>query len=242
MTCNPQPRILIIDDAAEIRDLLAHYLDHDGFRVTTRPTGRGIDQLLSEHHFHMILLDLMLPGEDGLSICRRIRANSSVPIIVLSARGDETDRIVGLEMGADDYVSKPFSPRELVARIKAVLWRTQHSYNTPVQGANPDRYRFARWMINFSARTLEDDEGNEITLSSGEFNLLSAFVRNPQRTLSRDQLLELTQGRPLDPFDRSVDIQISRLRRKIEEDAQQPRIIKTVRGVGYTFTPAVETS
>lgn len=234
-----ETKILVVDDDAEIRDLLAHYLEQERFRVVTLASGRGIDKVLSEQRFHLILLDIMIPGEDGFSICRRVRASSSVPIIILTARGDEMDRVVGLEMGADDYVAKPFSPRELVARIKAVLWRTEHSYNAPIEGGRNDRFRFDRFTINLASRSLVDESGNAIDLSSGEFDLLSAFVRNPQRTLSRDQLLDLTQGRPLDPFDRSVDVQISRLRSKIEADPRKPTVIKTVRGVGYTFTPDI---
>lgn len=234
-----ETQILIVDDDAEIRDLLAHYLEQEQFRVVTASSGRGIDKLLSENHFHLVLLDLMMPGEDGLSICRRIRATSSVPIIILTARGEEMDRIVGLEMGADDYVSKPFNPRELVARIKAVLWRTEHSYSAPLKGGRQDHLVFDQYTINLAARSLQDQTGTDVDLSSGEFDLLSAFVRNPQRTLSRDQLLDLTQGRPLDPFDRSVDVQVSRLRQKIEPNPRNPTIIKTVWGVGYTFTPDV---
>lgn len=238
--CNRETKILVVDDDAEIRDLVAHFLEQERFRVLDVASGHGIDKLLSEHHFHLVLLDIMLPGEDGLSICRRIRANSSVPIIILTARGEEMDRVIGLEMGADDYVAKPFSPRELVARIKAVLWRTSHSYNEPIEEGRNDRFTFDDFSINLAARTLANQSGTAVELSSGEFDLLAAFVRNPQRTLSRDQLLDLTQGRLLDPFDRSVDVQVSRLRRKIEVNPRSPIIIKTVRGLGYTFTPDVQ--
>ncbi|MFT4676911.1 MAG: two-component system OmpR family response regulator [Patiriisocius sp.] len=237
--CAPETKILVVDDDAEIRDLLAHFLEQEHFRVVNAASGRGIDKLLSEQHFHLVLLDIMMPGEDGLSICRRIRATSSVPIILLTARGEEMDRVIGLEMGADDYIPKPFSPRELVARIKAVLWRTEHSHNAPITKGRNDRFRFDQFTINLAARSLEDKTGNAVDLSSGEFDLLTAFVRNPQRTLSRDQLLDLTQGRLLDPFDRSIDVQISRLRRKIESNPRKPDIIKTVRGLGYSFTSGV---
>jgi two-component system OmpR family response regulator len=237
--CDPETKILVVDDDAEIRDLLAHFLEQEHFRVVSAASGRGIDKLLSEQHFHLVLLDIMMPGEDGLSICRRVRATSSVPIIILTARGEEMDRVIGLEMGADDYIPKPFSPRELVARIKAVLWRTEHSYNAPIAKGRNDRFRFDQFTINLAARSLEDKTGNAVDLSSGEFDLLTAFVRNPQRTLSRDQLLDLTRGRLLDPFDRSIDVQISRLRRKIESNPRKPDIIKTVRGLGYSFTSGV---
>ena len=197
--CDREIKILVVDDDAEIRELLAHFLEQEHFHVVSANSGRGIDKLLSEHHFHLVLLDIMMPGEDGLSICRRIRANSSVPIIILTARGEEMDRVIGLEMGADDYIAKPFSPRELIARIKAVLWRTEHSYNAPIEDGRNDRFTFDQFTINIASRSLADLGGNAVELSSGEFDLLTAFVRNPQRTLSRDQLLDLTQGRLLDP-------------------------------------------
>ena len=182
----------------------------------------------------------MLPGEDGLSICRRIRAKSAIPIIILTAKGEEIDRIIGLEMGADDYLAKPFSPRELVARIKAVLWRTTHIYRGPGREGQDETLTFNGWTINLSKRELISPDGNPVELSSGEFDLLIAFASNSERILSRDQLLDLTQGRALDLFDRSIDVQVSRLRHKIEKDPQKPAIIKTVRGAGYTFTPSVK--
>jgi two-component system OmpR family response regulator len=240
MVCRDDTHILIVDDDPEIRDLLAHYLEQENFRVDAVSNGEGIDRLLSAHRFHLVLLDLMMPGEDGLSICRRIRANSAIPIIILTAKGEEMDRIIGLEMGADDYIPKPFNPRELVARIKAVLWRTTHTYGGPGQEAANDRLEFGDWVASRSERTVMTRSGEILDLSSGEFDLLLAFASNPQRTLTRDQLLDLTQGRALDPYDRSIDIQVSRLRRKIEKDPHEPRVIKTVRGVGYTFTLAVK--
>lgn len=242
MTDTTQPQILIVDDDPEILDLLSHYLGQEGFRVFTSSSGSGIDHILSENRINLVLLDLMLPGEGGLSICRRVRANSAIPIIILTAKGDETDRIVGLEMGADDYVPKPFNPRELVARIKAVLWRSEHQFVENKDSQRLDVIEFGNWKINLATRSLVNVHDDQIELSSSEFNLLAAFVRNPQRTLSRDQLLDLTQGRPREPFDRSVDVQISRLRRKIETDPAHPVLIKTVRGLGYTFTPYVNKS
>lgn len=237
---NNETQILIVDDDVEIRDLLAHYLSKENYRVITAKNGDMIDRILSEQRIHLVILDLMLPGEDGLSICRRIRAKSAIPIIILTAKGEEIDRIIGLEMGADDYLAKPFNPRELVARIKAVLWRTTHIYRGPGREGQDETLTFDDWTINLSKRELISPGGNTVELSSGEFDLLIAFASNSERILSRDQLLDLTQGRALDMFDRSIDVQVSRLRHKIEKDPQKPVIIKTVRGAGYTFTPSVK--
>ncbi|MDK1023461.1 MAG: response regulator [Gammaproteobacteria bacterium] len=237
--CNNKTQLLVVDDDTEIRDLLAHYLAKENFRVITAKSGETVARILSEQRIHLVILDLMMPGEDGLSICRRIRVNSTIPIIILTAKGEEIDRIIGLEMGADDYMAKPFNPRELVARIKAVLWRTTHIYKDPGQDTQDETLAFDEWKINLSERKVLSPDGSNIELSSGEFDLLLAFVSNPKRILTRDQLLDLTKGRTLDPYDRSIDVQVSRLRRKIETDPQKPTIIKTVRGVGYTFTPAV---
>lgn len=233
-------QLLVVDDDREIRDLLANYLAGEGFRVLTASSGDGIQRLLSEHRVHLLILDLMLPGEDGLTICRRIRATSGIPIIILSARSDEIERIVGLEMGADDYVTKPFNPRELVARIKAVLWRTTHMYAGPGRELTEETMVFDGWSIKLSTRELTDPDGRMIDLSSGEFDLLYAFACNSRRVLSRDQLLDLTQGRALELYDRSIDVQVSRLRHKLEKEPGKPLLIKTVRGAGYVFTPAVD--
>jgi len=233
-------QLLVVDDDREIRDLLANYLAGEGFRVLTASSGEGIQRLLSEHRIHLLILDLMLPGEDGLTICRRIRATSAIPIIILTARTEEVERIVGLEMGADDYVTKPFNPRELVARIKAVLWRTTHMYKGPGRELTEETLVFDGWNIKLSTRELTDPDGLMIDLSSGEFDLLYAFACNPRRVLSRDQLLDLTQGRALELYDRSIDVQISRLRHKLEKEPGKPQLIKTVRGAGYVFTPAVD--
>lgn len=237
---NNETQLLIIDDDVEIRDLLAHYLTRENFRVITAKNGDTIDRILSEQRIHLVILDLMLPGEGGLSICRRIRARSAIPIIILTAKGEEIDRIIGLEMGADDYIAKPFNPRELVARINAVLWRTTHLYKGAGRDIAEEKLSFDSWTINLSKREVLSPDGNKVELSSGEFDLLFAFASNPNRVLSRDQLLDLTQGRTLDPYDRSIDVLVSRLRRKIEADPQKPLIIKTVRGAGYTFTPSVD--
>lgn len=237
--CNSQTQLLIVEDDAETRDLLAHYLERENFRVITARNGQSIDRILSEHRVHLIVLDLMLPGEDGLSICRRIRAKSAIPIIILTAKGEEIERIIGIEMGADDYMGKPFNPRELVARIKAVLWRSRQVYKDTF-GAAEESLVFDGWSLNLSRREVLAPDGSRVDLTSGEFDLLLAFASNPGRVLSRDQLLDLTQGRTLDPFDRSVDVQVSRLRQKLERDPRKPELIKTVRGTGYIFTPAVD--
>jgi two-component system OmpR family response regulator len=237
--CNNETQLLVVDDDAEIRDLLAHYLTKENFRVVTAKSGELVDRILSEQRIHLVILDLMMPGEDGLSICRRIRANSAIPIIILTAKGEEIERIIGIEMGADDYMAKPFNPRELVARIKAVLWRTTHIYKGTGRDAQDEILTFDGWKVILSEREVTSTEGKKLKLSSGEFDLLYAFISNSKRILTRDQLLDLTQGRPLEPFDRSIDVQVSRLRRKIEIDPKKPILIKTIHGVGYIFTPTV---
>ena len=233
------PHILVVDDHKEIRDLVARFLGQHGFRVSTAPDGKTMRKVLDESRINLIVLDLMLPGEDGLMLCRDLRAKSSVPVIILTAMGEETDRIIGLEMGADDYLAKPFNPRELLARIKAVLRRAEA---VPEKRCGPDETHvtFEQWVFNTAKRQLETADGVAIPLSTGEFNLLLTFVEHPGRVLTRDQLLDLTQGRDAGPFDRSIDTQVSRLRKKIEADPKSPEIIKTVWGGGYVFTPAVE--
>jgi two-component system OmpR family response regulator len=196
-------------------------------------------KLLADSRIDLILLDLMLPGEDGLSLCRALRAESNTPIIMLTAKGDEVDRVIGLEMGADDYLPKPFGSRELIARIKAVLRRSNEKATTAGSGQRPKRYCFDRWTLDTSARELLRDDGVTVPLSTGEYDLLMAFVERPQRVLNRDQLLDLARGRSAAGLDRSIDTQISRLRKKLELDPGDPKIIKTVWGGGYTFTPAV---
>jgi two-component system OmpR family response regulator len=196
-------------------------------------------QVLAESRVDLILLDLMLPGEDGLSLCRDLRTQSNVPIIMLTAKGDEVDRVIGLEMGADDYLPKPFGSRELIARIRAVLRRSRENAAAPDPAKQPKHYRFDHWRLDTGRRELIRDDGTVVPLSTGEFDLLAVFVERPQRVLSRDQLLDLTHGRAASPLDRSIDTQVSRLRRKLEQDPANPVIIKTVWGGGYTFTPAV---
>jgi two-component system OmpR family response regulator len=231
------PHILIVDDHSELRDLVSRALAKEGFRVSAAADGRAMRHILAASRIDLILLDLMLQGEDGLSLCRSLRSQSNIPIIMLTAKGDEVDRVIGLEMGADDYLPKPFGSRELVARIRAVLRRNR----TPAlhAGEKPKHYRFDRWRMDTGRRELVRDDGTVVPLSTGEYDLLIALVERPQRVLSRDQLLDLARGRGAAALDRSVDTQVSRLRRKIEEDPADPRIIKTVWGGGYMFTAAV---
>jgi two-component system OmpR family response regulator len=230
------PHVLIVEDDRETRDLLARYLTGRGFRVTGVRNGAEMRQALEAGNFSVMLLDLMLPGEDGLSLCRKLRAEKSpVPIIMLTALGEESDRVVGLESGADDYLPKPFSPRELVARIGAVLRRTGGQAAPEPE----ERLRFAGFVLEPGRRRLLDPDGREIELTSGEYELLVALAQRPRRVLNRDQLLDLTKGRAATPFDRSIDVQISRLRRKLQHTPDAPEIIKTVRTAGYVFAAEV---
>jgi two-component system OmpR family response regulator len=233
------PHILIVDDHREIRGLVSRALSKEGFRVSSAADGRAMRKVLADSRIDLILLDLMLPGEDGLSLCRTLRAESNVPIIMLTAKGDEVDRVIGLEMGADDYLPKPFGSRELVARIKAVLRRSKGEPATAAPGRRPRRYNFDRWKLDTGARELLRDDGVTVPLSTGEYDLLITLVERPQRVLNRDQLLDLARGRSAAGLDRSIDTQVSRLRKKLEHDPGDPKIIKTVWGGGYMFTPAV---
>jgi two-component system OmpR family response regulator len=241
---NRLPHILLVDDDREIRVLLSRYLAGQGYRTTTVADGHEMREALAGHAIDLIVLDLMLPGEDGLALCRWVRAQSNVPVIMLTARGEEIDRIVGLEMGADDYLPKPFNPRELVARIKAVLRRADRPSGGLASGGKPRNQGeilvFAGWRLDVGARRLTAPDGVLVPLSAGEFGLLAAFTSHPQRVLSRDYLLDLAKGREAQPFDRSIDVQVSRLRRKIEKDPSNPQLITTVRGGGYMFTAPVE--
>lgn len=230
--------ILVVDDDTEIRDLLKRFLARNGFRVTAVGDGAGMRSALAQSGIDLIVLDVMMPGDDGLALCRQLRAKSVTPIIMLTAMGDETDRIVGLEMGADDYLAKPFSPRELLARIKAVLRRS--GQGARVAGGNV--LGFDGWKLDLTKRELMSPKGEFVDLTGGEFDLLVALAEHPQRTLSREQLLDLTRGRLGSPYDRSIDIQISRLRQKMGEDAKEPKLIKTVRSVGYIFSAKVTAS
>jgi len=236
------PHLLVVDDDREIRSLVAQFLTKHGFRVTGVRDGAEMMRTLDGARVDLIVLDLMLPGEDGLSLCRRLRATpqtAQTPVIMLTAMGEETDRIVGLEMGADDYLAKPFSPRELLARIKAVLRRVAAPPVAGAPAAAGTVLRFEGWSLDLTKRELRSPDGVLVQLSAGEYDLLVAFVEHPQRVLTRDQLLDLARGRSAVPFDRSIDVQVSRLRRKIEPDPADPTLIKTVRGGGYLFTPTV---
>jgi two-component system OmpR family response regulator len=233
------PHILIVDDHREIRELVSRALSKEGFRVSVAADGHAMHKVLADSRIDLILLDLMLPGEDGLSLCRTLRAKSKIPIIMLTAKGDEVDRVIGLEMGADDYLPKPFGSRELIARIRAVLRRSQEATPPAKPGERPKQYHFDRWRLDAGARELIRDDGTTLPLSTGEYDLLIVLVERPQRVLSRDQLLDLARGRAANALDRSIDTQVSRLRKKLERDPADPKIIKTVWGGGYMFTPAV---
>ncbi|MBL6959450.1 MAG: response regulator [Rhodospirillales bacterium] len=235
---NTAPHILIVDDDREIRDLLSRFLVKHALRVTTAADGREMQKVLETSRIDLIVLDLMLPGDDGLTLCRNLRAGSELPVIMLTAMGEETDRIIGLEMGADDYLAKPFNPRELLARIKAVLRRAETAGVKPL-GEDFEVLDFEGWSLSLDKRELHDPDGTLVPLSGGEYELLAVFVTHPGRVLSRDQLLDLARGRDAQPFDRSIDVQVSRLRKKIEADPKSPAFIKTIRSGGYMFTPAV---
>lgn len=231
--------ILIIDDDEGIRRLLADYLDKNGYRTTAVAESKAATAALTHSRVDLIVLDLMLPGEDGLTLCRNLRARSDIPIIMLTARGEETDRIVGLEMGADDYLAKPFNPRELLARIKGVL-RRAGTLPPNLQPETVKRIRFAGWVLDVATRNLIAADATVVALSGAEYKLLRVFLAHPNRVLNRDMLMDLTAGREIDAFDRSIDVQISRLRQRLEDDAREPAIIKTVRGEGYVLAATVQ--
>jgi two-component system OmpR family response regulator len=231
------PHVLIVDDDRELLRLLARFLERHGLRISTARDGREMRQALADWRIELIVLDLMLPGENGLTLCRQLRATSSMPIIMLTAMGEETERIIGLEMGADDYLPKPCSPRELLARIRSVLRRTRSTATSQSQRARI--LVFEGWQLDLARRRLKSPDGFIVDLSPTEFELLAAFAEHPQQVLSREQLLDLAHGRGAAPFDRTIDIQVSRLRRKIEPDPKSPELITTVRGGGYLFTPSV---
>jgi two-component system OmpR family response regulator len=236
--------LLVVDDDIEICALLVKTLTKYGFEVSYAYSGEAMHTVLAQNQdIDLIILDIMMPGEDGLTLCRKIRNDSALPVLMLTAMADEADRIVGLELGADDYLAKPFNPRELVARIKAILRRY---YQKPekvreimADEMQPECYQFDKWYLDPQTRCLYTHDHQEYTISSGEFVLLMAFIQYPQEVLSRDQLLDITQNRTAGPFDRSIDVQVSRLRQKIELEPKHPQIIKTIRGGGYLFTPAI---
>lgn len=229
-------KVLIVDDDARLRELLSRYLMEQGFTVKGVGDAPSMDRALHREHYDLIVLDLMLPGEDGLTICRRLRAaENTVPIVMLTAKGDEVDRIIGLEMGADDYLPKPFNPRELVARVHAVLRRQP----TTLPGAptlDDEIVRFGCIVVNLGTRSLTRD-GEDVTLTTGEFSLLKVLLQHPRQPLSRDKLMELARGREYGVFDRAIDVQISRLRKLVEDDPSKPRYLQTVWGFGYVFVP-----
>ncbi|MQX38078.1 response regulator [Roseospira navarrensis] len=250
-----RPRILVVDDTPDIRDLLGRYLDQYGFAVETAADAQAARHALADNgRPDLMILDLMMPGEDGLSLCRALRADpatADLPIVMLTAMGEETDRVVGLELGADDYVPKPFNPRELLARVRAVLRRAAPASTGSDSGAadppaltprlgEAGRVRFDRWILDLGRRELEGPDGVGVALSSGEFSMLRAFVEHPQRVLTRDQLLDLARGHNAAVTDRSMDTQVSRLRRKIEADPKDPTLLKTVWGGGYVLAVPVE--
>ncbi len=230
--------VLVVDDDPEIRHLLQSYLEKNGLRVSCAGEGGAMWQALEQSRVDLVVLDVMLPGADGLELCRQVRARSRIPIIMLTARGDEMDRILGLEMGADDYLAKPFSARELLARIKVVLRRTR---DLPVDALDdtPDQLHFAGRVLDTRTRNLVSENGTVVPLSQAEYALLHVLLTHPNRALTRDQLLDLTQGREAGPFDRSIDVLVGRLRRRLGDDAKEPVLIKTVRGRGYLFTAKV---
>ena len=234
--------ILIVDDDLEIRELLAAYLEKNGMRASTAANGRQMRALMEQQQVDLVVLDLMMPGEDGLTLCRDLRAGKwrAVPVLMLTARDEETDRIVGLEMGADDYLTKPFAARELLARIRSVLRRTR-MLPPNFEVKEPGQFLpFGDWKLDTVGRHLLDREGTMVALSGAEYRLLRVFLDHPQRVLTRDQLLNLTQGREADLFDRSIDLLVSRVRQRLGDDAREPRYIKTLRSEGYVFSSAVE--
>ena len=233
--------LLCVDDEDEIRELLSRYFDKHGFRVSTARNGAELREVMARESIDLVLLDLGLPGEDGLALTRYLREHWRGAIIIVTGRGDSVDRVVGLELGADDYVTKPFDLRELLARVRSVLRRSAAPAPAPAPAANArTRLGFAGFTLDLAARSLQAPDGNPVTLTSGEFDLLCAFVEKPNRVLSRDVLMNSLHGREAGPFDRAIDMQIGRLRRKIETAPDQPELIKSVRGAGYLFVPPVE--
>jgi len=234
------PHVLIVDDEPAIGDMIRSYLERHGFRVSIAYDGAGLRKAMAGTPVDLVLLDLGLPGEDGLALTRYIRARSSVGVIIVTGSGESVDRVVGLELGADDFVAKPFDLRELLARIRSVLRRTANPGDVPIETTTDAELRFAGWRLNTQARRLFSPQGNEVALTTGEYDLLHAFTANPNKVLSRDQLLQATRNRDAAPYDRAIDMQVTRLRRKIEEDPDHPVLIKSVRGAGYLFTASIE--
>lgn len=234
------PNIAIVEDDAEIRDLVVDFLTREGFRVAGFENGAAFDAAYVNGAFELVILDIMMPGEDGLLICRRLAGANGPAVIILSARGDDIEKIIGLEIGADDYLAKPFNPRELLARVKSVLRRTKAAAPVAEEPSEDGEVlSFAGWRLSIEERSLFSPEGEPVTLSPGEFSLLTALARHPRRVVSRDQLLDWTRGSDASPVDRAIDVQLSRLRRKLGDDPKNPALIKTVRGDGYLFAAEV---
>ena len=240
MSSQPQPHILVVDDDPQIRELLQEYLAENELRVSAALNGAQMSQILADEVIDLVILDLRLAGEDGLTIARTLRDQSAIPIIMLTGVRDEADRVMGLELGADDYLTKPFSPRELLARIRTVLRRTKSTAVAQAQRREVRAYRFADFELNLRTRRLRHSEKQHIELTNGEFNLLAALLAAPERILTRDQLLDASRVYDNEVYDRSIDVQVLRLRRKIEADPSQPQFIVTERGVGYIFKSPVE--
>jgi two-component system, OmpR family, response regulator len=234
------PHVVALDDDASVRNLIFEYLSNNDMRVTTVQSGRELERILAREVTDAIILDLRLPGEDGMQIAQRLRAQSTVPILMVTGRTDEADRVMGLELGADDYLTKPFSPRELLARVRALLRRAKTRATVADQLARIRAYRFGNWELNVGLRKLKSAGGETVELTNGEFSLLTAFLSAPQQVLTRDQLLDLSRLHNAEVYDRSIDVQILRLRRKIEPDPSQPQYIRTERGAGYVFHATVE--
>ena len=232
--------ILVVDDDPDICTLVSEFLEKNGFKVSIATDGSGLQTVMDQEVIDLIVLDLMLPDEDGLVLCRNLRSRSNIPVVILSSRGGEMDRIIGLEMGADDYLPKPFHPRELLARVKSVLRRSRSLPDDATESDQNACYRFSGWTLDVPTRQLYSPGGEKIFLSGGEFALLKVFLNHPNRVLPRDQLLVFSHGREIEPFDRTIDMQVSRLRRRLLDDPKSPNLIKTVRSVGYVFAVRVE--
>jgi DNA-binding response OmpR family regulator len=235
------PHILVVDDDADIREMVSEYLGNHDLRVSTAASGQAMFELFDRQAIDLVLLDLKLPGEDGMQLARQLRERATVPIVLLTGRNEEADRVMGLELGADDYVTKPFSPRELLARVRAVLRRYQVQATLPERDNTRRAFRFSGWELNLRTRRLLAPDGSSVELSNGEFSLLNALCRAPQRVLSRDQLLSMSRLHEAEVYDRTIDVQIRRLRLKVEADSAKPALIVTERGAGYRLASEVET-
>ncbi len=240
MNTTSAPHILVIDDDPVIRDMVVEYLGNNDLRVSAGASGREMFEIFDREAIDLVLLDLKLPGEDGMQLARQLRERATVPIVLLTGRNEEADRVMGLELGADDYVTKPFSPRELLARVRAVLRRYQVQATLPERDNTRRAFRFSGWELNLRTRRLTSPEGSPVELSNGEFSLLGAFCRAPERILSRDQLLSMSRLHEAEVYDRTIDVQIRRLRSKIESDPGNPQLIVTERGAGYRLASTVE--